>query len=94
MKNPRALITFYEDNEDIHENGEPKWMNDLPWARKERFEEVFQTPFEFFIRRSGFAPDPTVGKCVVFPYIEGSSVALQRFLEQAPEILAGSLDCA
>jgi hypothetical protein len=44
----RDLIRFYDDDEILRENGEPKWMNDLSWARED-------------IKNRGFLSMPEVG---------------------------------
>lgn len=44
----RGFIDFYDDDEDIRENGEPKWMNDLAWARED-------------IKGRGFLSMPEIG---------------------------------
>lgn len=44
----RGLISFYDDDEAIRDNGEPKWMNDLSWARED-------------IKGRGFLAMPEVG---------------------------------
>ena len=44
----RGLIKFYDDDEMLRENGEPKWMNDLAWARED-------------IKRRGFLSMPEIG---------------------------------
>jgi restriction endonuclease Mrr len=31
----RGLMKFYDDDNALRENGEPKWMNDLSWARED-----------------------------------------------------------
>lgn len=37
----RDLITFYEEDELVRDNGEYKWMNDLSWAREDIKERGF-----------------------------------------------------
>ena len=44
----RGLITLYDDDDLLRENGEPKWMNDLSWARED-------------IKNRGFLVMPEIG---------------------------------
>jgi hypothetical protein len=44
----RGLITFYDDDEILRDNGESKWMNDLSWARED-------------LKSRGFLSMPEVG---------------------------------